>query len=106
MKSTFQGSKISLTNIHESILSQIPLWTIKKPVVILDLNNLPKTKTHPSTYQEKFHNILEHHSDHLYVFRHGSKDTDKTACVAVLNKTILKKSLPIENSFFTVEGGS
>ena len=36
-------------------------WIIKKPKVIFELNELnelPKTKTHPFTYQEKFHNIL------------------------------------------------
>ena len=33
----------------------------------------------------------------------GSKDNDKTACVAVLNKTIIKKGLPTESSLFTPE---
>ena len=35
---------------------------------ILELNEHSKTKTHPSTYQEKFSNILQHHPDHIYVF--------------------------------------
>ena len=33
----------------------------------------------------------------------GSKDNNKTVCVAVLNKTILKKALLMESSTFTVE---
>ena len=65
MKPTFQQSKISLTHIHESILPQTPPWTIKKPKVILELNELPKTKIHPSTYQEKFSNILKHHTTYM-----------------------------------------
>ena len=69
--------------------------------MILELNE--HSKTHPTTYQEKFHNILQHHPDHLYVFMDGSKDNNKTACVAVLNKTILKKALPMESSIFTAE---
>ena len=102
MKPTLQKSKIPLNNIHESALLQTPPWIIKNPKVILELNELSKTKTHPSSYQEKFHNILQHHPDHLYVYTDGSKDNNKTACAAVLNKTILKKALPMESSIFTV----
>ena len=96
MKSTLKESNISLNDIHESILPQIP-------PVIFGLNELPKTKTHPITYQKKFHNILQHHPNHLYVFTDGSKNHDKTACTAVLNKTIVKKALPKKSSIFTVE---
>ena len=57
MKSTLQESKISLNNIHESIFPQTPPWIIKTPKVILELKEHSKTKTHPSTYLEKFYNI-------------------------------------------------
>ena len=80
MKSTFEESKIFLNNMHKSILPQTPPWIIKIPEVIYKLNELPKSKTYPSTYQEKFHNILQHHPDHLYVFTDGSKDNNKTVC--------------------------
>ena len=55
------------------------------------------------TYQEKFHNILLHYPDHLYVFLDGSKENYKTTRVAVLNKTTIKKALSTESSIFTVE---
>ena len=71
--------------------------------MILELNEHSKTKTHPSTYQKKFHNILQHHPDHLYVFTDGYKDKNKSSSAAVLNKTILKKPLPMESSIFTAE---
>ena len=103
MKSILQESKIPLNNIHESTLPQSPPWIIKNPKEILDLNEHSKTKTHPSTYQEKFHDILQHHPDHLYVFMDDSKDNNKTVCAAVLNKTILKKALPMESSIFIAE---
>ena len=103
MKSTLQESIIPLNNIHERTLLQTPPWIIKNPKVILEHNELFKNKTHPSTYQGKFHNILQHHPDHLYVFTDGSKDNNKTVCAAVLNKTILKKALPMESSIFTAE---
>ena len=98
MKSTLQESIIPLNDIHESTLLQTAPWIIKKPKVILKLNEL--TKNHPSTYQEKFGNS---HSGLLYIFMYGSKNNSKTTCAAVLNKTILKKALPMESSIFTVE---
>ena len=98
MEPILQESTIFLINIHESILPQKPPWTIKNPKVILQLNELPKTKTHPSTYQEKLHNILQQHPNYLYIFTDGSKDNNKTACTAVLNKMIHKKALPMESS--------
>ena len=103
MESILQEPAVSVTNVHKNILPQIPPWIIIKPQVILQLNKLPKTKTHPSTYLEKFHAILLHHPDHHYIFTDGSKDSNKTACATVLNKTIHKKALPMENSIFTAE---
>ena len=103
MKLTLQESKIPLNNIHESTFPQTPPWIIKTPKVILELNEHSKTKIHPSTYQEKFHNILQHHPDHLSVFTDGSKDNGRAAYAVVLNKTILKKALPMESSIFTAE---
>ena len=96
MELILQESTISVTNVHKSILPQIPPW-------IFQLNKLPKTKTHPSTYLEKFHTILFHHLDHQYIFTDGSKDSNKTACAAILKKTIHKKVLPMKNSIFTAE---
>ena len=98
-----QESTIFLINIHKSILPQTPPWTIKNPKVILQLNELPKIKTHPSTYPEKLHYILQQHPDYLYIYTDGSKDNDKTACTALLNKIIHRKALPMESSIFTAE---
>ena len=91
MMSILQESKIPLNNIHEGIFPQTPPWIIKTPKVILEPNEHSKTRIHPSTYQEKFYNILQHHPDHLYVFTDGSKDNGRAACTAVLNKTVLKE---------------
>ena len=79
------------------------LGALKKTEVIFELNELPKIKPHPITYQEKFHHILQHRPDLLHVFTDGSKDNDKTARAAVLNKTIIEKALPTETSIFTAE---
>ena len=71
--------------------------------MIFELNELPKTKTHPNSFQQNFHNILQRHPGHLYVFTNDSKENDKTAYAAVLDKTIIKKALPTESSIFTAE---
>ena len=90
MKSTLKESNISLNDIHESLLPQTPPWIIKKPKMIFELNELPKTKL--ITLQEKFHNILQHHLNHLYVFTDASKVNDEMAYTAVLNRTIYQES--------------
>ena len=79
------------------------LGSQKNPQVIHQLSKLPKTKTHPTTYLETFHNIILHHPDHQYRFTDGSKDNNKTACVPVLNKTIYTKALSMKNSIFNPE---
>ena len=76
MKSTLKKSNISLNDIHENILPQTRPWISKKPEVIFELNEYPKTKPHLSTYQENFHSILQFHPDYLNVFMDGSKDND------------------------------
>ena len=103
MKPILQESTISVTNVHKSILPQVPPWIIKKPQVIHQRNKLPKTKIHPNTYLEKFHTILLHNPDHQYIFTDGSNDSNKTVCAAVLNKTIHKKAFPMKSSVFTAE---
>ena len=87
MEPILQESAISVTNVHKSILPQIPPWIIKRPQVIIQLNKLHKTKTHPSTYLEKYHTIYPLIPSWLSINTDGSKDNDKT-CADVLNKTI------------------
>ena len=55
-------------------------WIIKEQQGIFELNELSKTKTHPCTYQEKFHNILQLLPSYLYVFTDRSKDNNKKKC--------------------------
>ena len=102
MEPILQESAISVTNVYKTILPQIPPWIIKKPQVILQFK-LSKTKTYPNTNLEKFHSIHLHHPDHQYIFTDGSKHSNKTVCATVLNKTIHKKALLMNNSVFTAE---
>ena len=65
--------------------------------------NSPKTKTHPCTYNEKFHHVVSQYPEHLHIFTDSSKEHSRTACAAVLNKIIHKKALPMESSIFPAE---
>ena len=60
-------------------------------------------KKHPSIYQDKLHNIMEHCSNHLCIFIDDSKNSDKMACAAILNKKIAAKAVLEKNSIFTTE---
>ena len=57
MKHILEETDISLTNIHDTIHLSSPPWLLKQLGVILDLNKLPKNKTHPLIYREKLNNI-------------------------------------------------
>ena len=102
MKHILEDTDISLTNIHDTIQLSFPLWLLKQPVVILDLNKPPKNKTHPLTYQEKLNNIQERYHNRLHIFMDGSKSNNGTRC-EVLHKKTLRKRLPKEPSIFSAE---
>ena len=72
-------------------------------MVILDLNKLPRNKTHPLIYQEKLNNIQERYPNHLHIFMDGSKSNNGTGCGAVLHKKTLKKRLLKEASIFSTK---
>ena len=103
MKHTLEDTDISLTNIHDTIQLSSPPWLLQQPMVIFDLNKLPKNKTHPLTYQEKLSNIQERYPNHLHIFMDGSKSNNETGCEAILHKKTLKKCLPKEASIFSAE---
>ena len=103
MKHILEETDISLTNIHDTIHLSSPPWLLKQPVVILDLNKLPKNKTHPLIYQEKLNNIQEIYPNYQHIYTDGSKSNFGTGCGAVLHKKSLKKCLPKEASLFSAE---
>ena len=103
MKHILEETDISLTSIHDTIHLSSPPWLLKQPVVILDLNQLPKDKTHPLIYQEKLNNIQEICPNYQHIYTDGSKSNYGTGYEAVLHKKSLKKCLPKEASIFSAE---
>ena len=103
MKSILKESNISLNYTHESILHQTRPWSFKKPEVIFELNELPKTKNIPLLIRRNF-STSSNTIPNTYVFPGGPKFNDKTARAAVLNKTIISTAISTESSIFTAEG--
>ena len=75
MKHILEDTGISLRNIHDSIQLSSHPWQLNQSVVILDLNKVPKNKTHPLTYQEKLNNIQERYLSHFHIFKVIQKAT-------------------------------
>ena len=85
MKHILEETDISLSSIHDTIHLSSPLWLLKQPVVILDLNKPSKNKAHPLIYQEKLNNIQENYPKYQHIFTDGSKSDYGTRCEAVLH---------------------
>ena len=64
--------------------------------------NIAKLKPTPALIKRNF-TIFSNTTLITSVFTDGSKDNGRAACMAVLNKTVLKKALPRESSIFTAE---
>ena len=103
MKHILEETDISLTSIYDTIYLNSPPWLLKQLVIILDLNKLPKNKTHPLIYQEKLNNIQKIYPNYQHIYTDGSKSNFGTGCEAVLHKKSLKKCHPKEASLFSAE---
>ena len=103
MKHIFEETDILLTSIYDTKYPSSHPLLLKQPVIILDLNKLPKNKTHHFIYQEQLNNIQEIYPNYQHIYTDGSKSNFGTGCVAVLHKKSLKKCIPKEVSIFIAE---
>ena len=78
--------KINTKIVHHTILSKTAPWTIRQPTINLELAKLPKTKTHPITYQEKLIRIQNKVPDHYHIYTDGSKQGKKKFVLLFLKK--------------------
>ena len=53
METIIGEAEIDLTEIHKTIMPDIPPWTIRTPNIILTLRKFHKNKTHPLIFQEE-----------------------------------------------------
>ena len=73
MEPISKEAKMPLSKIHNTTISDIPLWTIKIPEINLNLNKHRKTGTHPLNLREKFEKIKESYTEYLYFLTEESK---------------------------------
>ena len=103
MEPILKESIISLNNIHKSSLLQIPPWIFKNPKVNLQLNQLHKKKNTSVHLLGKTSKYPPTASRIPMYLTDGSRNNNKTAHTAVLNKIIKTKALPKESSIFTAK---
>ena len=57
METIIGEAEVNLTEIHKTIMPDIPLWTIKTPNIILTLHKFHKNKTHSLIFQEELEKV-------------------------------------------------
>ena len=103
VQSILDGSNIDNSNIHETIIPEVPPWTLHHPKVCLDLSDLSKKNTPPHVYIQKFNEIKDQHSYCNPIYTDGSKDNDRVGCGAIFNNISFQQRLPSCASIFTAE---
>ena len=96
-------AEVDQTEIHKTIIADIPPWTIRTPNIILKLCKFHKNKTHPLIFKEELEKVKEKYPKHLHIFTGGSKVDKITRCATINKGKIFKKHLPNDTSIFSAE---
>ena len=91
---TIIGEAVDLTEIHKTIIPDIPPWTIRTPNIILTLCKFHKNKTNLLIFQEELEKVNEKYSKHSHIFMDGSKLDKITGCATIYKGKIKKKTSP------------
>ena len=103
IQSLLDNSNISNDNVHWTVISEVPPWTLHQPRVILDLSNLSKKDTHSPVFIQIYNEIKNEHSFCTPIYTDGSKDGDRVGCSTMINNTSFKQRLLSNASIFTAE---
>ena len=103
VQSILDNSNIENNNIHETIIPEIPPWTLHQPKVCLDLSYLSKKNTPPHVFIQKFNEITDEHSYCTPIYTDGSKDDNRVRGGAIFNNISIQQRLPSNASIFTAE---
>ena len=103
MQSVLDNSIILNENVHETVIPEVPPWTLHQPRVNLDLSNLCKKDTSSLVFIQKYNEIKDEHSYCTPIYTDGSKDNDRVGCAAIINNISTKQRLPSNASIFTAE---
>ena len=88
METIIGEAEVDLTEIHKTIIADIPPWTIRTPNIILTLHKFHKNKTHPLIFQEELRKVKEKYTKHLHIFTDGSKVDKITGCATIHKEKI------------------
>ena len=103
IKAVLENSDISNDNVHQTITSEIPPWTLHRPRVNLELSSLSKRDTPSPVFIQKFNEIKNEHSYCTSIYTDGSKDNDRVGCGTIIDNSSFKQRLPSNASIFTAE---
>ena len=103
IQSLLENSNIPNNNVHESIIPEVPPWTLYWPKVNLYLSHFSKSETPSHIFIQKFNEIKDEHSYCTTIYTDGSKDNNRVGCAAIVNNLTIKERLPSNASFFTSE---
>ena len=103
MQSVLDNSNILNENVHETVIHEVPPWTLHQPRVNLDLSNICKGDTSSLVFIQKYNEIKDEHSYCTPIYTDGSKDNDRVGCAAIINNISIKQRLPSNASIFTAE---
>ena len=98
-----ENSNIPNENVYETIIPEVPPWTLNQPRVNLDLSNLCKKDTSSLVFIQKYYEIKDEHSYCTPIYTDGSKDNYRVVCAAIISNISIKQSLPSNASIFTAE---
>ena len=103
IKAVLENSDISNDNVHQTIISEIPPWTLHRPRVNLELSSLSKKDTPSPVFIQKFNEIKNEHSYCTPIYTDGSKDNDRVGCGTINDNSSFKQRLLSNASIFTAE---
>ena len=96
-------AEVDLTEIHKTIMPDIPPWTIRTPNIISTLSKFHKNKTHPLIFKDELKKVKEKYLKHLHIFTDGSKVDKITGCATIHKGNFFLKYLPNDITIFSAE---
>ena len=103
MQSVLDSSNILNENVHETIIHEVPPWTLHQPRINLDISNLCKEDTSSLVFIQNYNEIKDEHSYCTPIYTDGSKDNGRVGCAAIINNISIKQRLPSNASILTAE---
>ena len=84
MQSVLDNSNILNENVHETVIPEVPPWTLHQPRVNLDLSNLCEDIS-SLVFIQKYNEIKDEHSYCTPIYTDGSKFNDRVGCAAIIS---------------------